>query len=261
MKTQTTELHTESVGNRKNKQSFAWLRLASVCALAITLTLTASVGRAQDLSFTLQKASEKFDYSAGPINGLNGGSGWAGPWAGAGNNVVGPGLTVACGGQQPSGNALGPTSGPASTRSLATPILGVPGTTMLLSAVINSDVNGSTATQATLGNSSGGTFIIGELPQLDPNAAHWGLQNAAGVYYSSKLVVANVPTCLVAKINFSVSGGLDRMRLWVNPPLGFPLGPADIDVTTAHVATFSGVFWQTQQAQVVDQISVRAWHK
>jgi hypothetical protein len=128
---------------------------------------------------------------------------------------------------------------------------------MILSAVINSNVNGNTFTQATLGNSSGGTFIVGELPETDPRAANWALQNDAGVYYSSIPVVANAQTCLVAQIDFSVNGGNDRMRVWLNPPNPLPLAlPADIDVTTAHVAEFSGVFWQTQQGQVIDEIGV-----
>jgi hypothetical protein len=49
------------------------------------------------------------------------------------------------------------------------------------------------------------------------------------------------------------------MRLWVNPPSPLPLAlPADIDVTTAHVTVFSGVFWQTEQAQTVDEISINS---
>jgi hypothetical protein len=268
MKTQTTEQHPVSVGippkaifhneSRKDNQSFAWLRLGVVCAMATALTLTVSVARAQN-------AYEHFDYPVGAIGGQNGGAGWAGPWTGSGNNVVLQPTgesTVVCNGQQAQGNALGPTSGPASTRTLATPVTGAHGTSMILSAVINSNVNGGTATQATLGNSSGGTFIIGELPETDPNAANWGLQNSAGVYYSvNKPVLANAPTCLVAQIDFSVGGPgtNDRMRLWINPPNPLSLAlPADIDTTTAHIPVFSGVFWQTQQAQVVDEISVNS---
>jgi hypothetical protein len=222
--------------------------------MAITFTPSAAVGRAQN-------AYEHFNYAAGsPINGQGGTTGdWAARWSGSGDLVANTGLSVTCNGWAPSGNALGPTTGGASSRRMGTPIIGAPGTSMILSAVISSNVNGSTFTQATLGNSAGGTFIIGELPETDPRAGNWALQNDAGVYYSTQPVLANAPTCLVARIDFAVSAGLDRMRLWVNPPLPLPLSlAADIDVTTARVALFSGVFWQTQQAQVVDEISINS---
>ena len=47
------------------------------------------------------------------------------------------------------------------------------------------------------------------------------------------------------------------MRLWVNPFAGsyFTVSP-DIDVTEPGVAIFSGVFWQTQQNQAVDEIRI-----
>ena len=246
---------------------FAWLRPALVCAIAITLTLSVAAARAQTVY-------DFFD-SLGPISGQNGGAGWAGPWAGTGN-VVNAGLALACNGQAPSGNGLGPTNGAAATRmfSTATQVTGAPGTSLILSAVIKSNVNGGTATQATLGNLSGGTFIIGELPESDPNAQYWGLQNSAGVYYASgqpaasglpavppKPVTANVETCLVAQIDFSVNGvtgGLDRMRLWVNPPADRSTVLPDIDRTTAHVTLFSGVFWQTGQGQIVGGLSVNS---
>ena len=127
---------------------------------------------------------------------------------------------------------------------------------MVLSAVIWSPLPGTEISQATLGNSSGGTFIIGDLAETSGGYNHWAIQNAAHTYPSTKLVLANVPTCLVAQIDFSVSGGMDRMRLWVNPPPTGFLPVPDIDVTTAHVALFSGVFWQTQNGQTVDEISV-----
>jgi hypothetical protein len=126
---------------------------------------------------------------------------------------------------------------------------------MVLSAVIWSPLTGTNPSQATLGNSSGGTFIIGDLPESSGNFQNWAIQNAAGTYASTKLVLANA-TCLVAQIDFSVSGGMDRMRLWVNPPPTGFLPTPDIDVTTAHVAVFSGVFWQTQNGQTVDEINI-----
>jgi hypothetical protein len=48
------------------------------------------------------------------------------------------------------------------------------------------------------------------------------------------------------------------MRLWVNPPLNRLQATPDIDVTSAHVAEFSGVYWKTVQGQVVDEISINS---
>jgi hypothetical protein len=234
----------------------------------MTLGLAASFAAASQCAAG-QVALEQFVYPVGNrIAGEAGAApnayGWAGPWTdGTGPDafVVRPGLTYTDANGvslATAGNALGPTtmSGIA-RRLLHTPIAGTAGTTLIVSAIVESNVNGATFTQATLGNSSGGTFIIGELPETDPRAANWGLQNSAGVYYSTKLVKANVPTWLVAQIDFAVSGGKDRMRLWVDPPVGaWSTVPPDVDETTAHVTTFSGFFWQTQQGQKVDEISV-----
>lgn len=222
-------------------------RWAFLCVLVIAFTLTTA---------SAQSAFEHFEYNANTdIDGQGTKSnGWNGPWSGSGDLVVKPGLPVTCNGLAPSGNALGPTPGNASSRSLAVPVYGQPGRSLILSAVINSDVNGGIGTQATLGN-TGETFTIGNLP----GGANWALQNDAGVYYSNQPVVANAPTCLVARIDFAVGNGLDRMRLWVNPPAVLSNStPADIDVTTARVLIFFGVSWQTQQGQVVDEISVNA---
>jgi hypothetical protein len=201
-------------------------------------------------------AYEPFVYSPGPINGKNGNpAGWGGAWVGFADQVTNGGLTYT--GLATAGNALGPTPGSASTRALAAPIVGAPGTSMVLSALIRSDVAGTPATQATLGNSSGGTFIIGDLPMPDTAAGNWGFQSSAGRFYSNVPVAANTTAYLVAQIDFDVSGSNDRMRLWVNPPAGayFTVAP-QVDVTNANVGQFSGVFWQTQQQQVVDEIRV-----
>ena len=192
-----------------------------------------------------------------PFNAFpSGGNGWAGPWTGG---VVGtPGLNFS--GLTTSGNALGPST---ATRLLQTPIVGAAGTSVVLQALIKSPINGTPATQATLGNSPGGmgnNFIIGDLPQPDANANKWGMQNDCGRFYSNKLVVANQTAYLVAQIDFNVSGTNDRMRLWVQTTgSGVPyyaLSP-DVDVM-CNVNTFGGVFWQTQQGQVVDEIRVGA---
>ncbi len=130
-----------------------------------------------------------------------------------------------------------------------------------MSALIKSNVNGG-VTEGALGNSSGGTFIIGDLPE-SPAVPYWALQNASGVYYNAvtaDLIKAGKTACLVAQIDFGAGGGTnDRMRLWVNPPSNqsYFMKTPDVDETTAQVGTFSGVFWQTNQDDDVDEINIR----
>ena len=206
-------------------------------------------------------AKEPFAYPPGPINGMGGGVNWSAPWVGNGASVVAPGLTCPGLVPLPTGNALGTTPGSASTRTLTQPAGGTPGTFMVLRALIQSNINGTLVSQATLGNINGaidGHFIIGDLPQSDPDAGNWGMQNSFGRFYSAKPVVQNVTTLLIAKINFNV--GNDRMRLWVKscPFSGPPLGTPDIDVTNANISKFSGVFWQTQGLGAqLDQLRIR----
>jgi hypothetical protein len=219
---------------------FVWLLIAATGAMA--------------------QAYEPFNYPVG--NGtLNGATGWAGQWTTNGAPVVTPGLAYP--GQTTSGNALGGTPGSAATRLLQTPVTGNAGTSVVLQALMRSAVNGTPATQATLGNSPGGsgkTFIIGDLPMQDANADKWGLQNDCGRYYSNVPVVAGQTAYLVARIDFDVSGTNDRMRLWVqtaSPAVPYYTLAPNIDVS-CNVNSFSGVFWQTQQNQVVDEIRVDA---
>jgi len=233
------------IGSRKRAFPLA------IFALMLSLPIFASAAAAQS-------AYEPFSYPANStIVGKSGGTGWAGPWTGATDNVSTIGLTYT--GLATTGKGLGPTPGNASFRSLAAPIVGNAGTSMVLSALIRSDVNGTPVTQATLGNSAGGTFVIGDLPQSDPKAGNWGYQTSAGRFYSNIPVAANVTTYLVAQIDFNVNGNNDRIRFWVNPPANawFTVPPS-IDDSTSDVPTFSGVFWQTQQGQIVDEIRVSA---
>ncbi len=232
---------------------------APIWALAVFSALAplmaANLARAQ-----APVAFEPFKYNnvGGPPD--NGGTGWAGAWSGG--SVVKPGLTCKGWVPTPSGNALGP-AGLFVSRALASPVARTPGSSLVMSALIKSDVNGG-VTQATLGNLSGGTFTIGDLPE-SPAVPYWALQNASGVYYnpvSADLIKAGETACLVAQIDFGVpgGGGNDRMRLWVNPPSNqtYFVKTPDVDETTAQVGRFSSVFWQTQQQQDVDEINISA---
>ncbi|HET9765987.1 MAG TPA: LamG-like jellyroll fold domain-containing protein [Thermoanaerobaculia bacterium] len=225
--------------------AFARARRRRATLAAVLCSLVAGVAAAQ---------SEQFIYPLGSSINLNGGTGWSGPWNTNGAVVV-QGLTYPNLGAL--GNALGPTPGSAAVRSFTTPVVGAAGTSVMLSALIRSPVAGNPATQATLGNSAGGTFIIGDLPQPDAAAGTWGVQTGAGRFYSNVPVLANQTTYLVALIDFNVAGSNDRIRLWVNPPAnGWFTTQPKIDDSSSDVPTFSGVFWQTQQGQSVDEIRV-----
>ena len=227
------------------RPAFARARRHRATLAAVLCSLVASVAAAQ---------SEQFIYPLGSSINLNKGTGWSGPWNTNGAVVV-PGLTYMNLGAL--GNALGPTPGGPAVRSFANAVVGASGTSVMLSALIRSPVTGTPATQATLGNSAGGTFIIGDLPQPDAAAGTWGVQTGAGRFYSNVPVLANQTTYLVALIDFNVAGSNDRIRLWVNPPAnGWFTTQPKIDDSSSDVPTFSGVFWQTQQGQSVDEIRV-----
>lgn len=221
------------------------LRAFRLLAAVVLLSLTTNLAFAS--------AYEPFNYPPGtPITaGLNGGTGWSGAWIGGSGAITNPGLLPG------SGNALGPM-GAYTKRYLAEPIKEC---SMRMSVLIKSPTAGTPASQATVGNVDGlpnGHFIIGDLPMPDATAGNWGLQNNYYRRYSTKPVVAGQTVYLVAQIDFTpgnVSDN-DRMRLWVNPPTSGAFPPADIDVTEASVTSFSGVFWQTQQQQSVDEIRI-----
>ena len=209
-------------------------------------------------SATAQPAYEPFNYSAGAAPG-NGGTGWSGGWSPGSSQVVTPGLTFT--GLTTSGNALGP-SGAFASRQLQTPVVGVAGTSVILRALIKSNINGTPASHATIGNYPGGgsnVFSMGDLPMADADAGNWGIQTGCGNFYSNVPVVANQTVYLIAQIDFNVSGTNDRMRLWVqtSPPAvpHFTLTP-DIPNVLCNLNTFTGVYWQTQQSQIVDEIRV-----
>ena len=103
--------------------------------------------------------------------------GWAaGSWGGG--NVLAPGLTwTGLLKPVPSCNAWGPSF--SGTHSLATPVMPVPGSTLVLRALVRSDRDGTPASQATLFSNSavtGGALVVGDLPQNDPQAGNWGIQ-------------------------------------------------------------------------------------
>jgi hypothetical protein len=195
-------------------------------------------------------AIEGFNYTVGGAPGSTG-FGWAtGAWTANGAVVTSPGLTYP--GLGFSGNALGGTPGSAATRQLNTPILGTSGF-ILMRILIDMNSPGTQVSQATFGNNNGftdGHFIIGDLPQLDAEAANWGIQNGNSRCYSSTPAPVGT-TLLVARIDFDSGSFNDRQRLWINPaapvnPSALLSVPPDIDVTNYNITQVAGVFWQTQ---------------
>jgi hypothetical protein len=230
---------------KKRAGRFNWL------AVMLFVFAAVNMAAAQD---------ESFNYAAGtPINGLNGGTGWNAGWIGGNGAVTGgglnfPGITV-------SGNAMGPM-GAFTKRFFASPVKAC---SMRIAVLIKSPSAGTQASQATIGNVDGvpdGTFIFGDLPQLDTNAGNWGIQNDAGRFYTNKPVVAGATVYLVAQIDFNSNIALnDTLSLWVNPSSAINLQtgtfPApDVTTTTSNIKQFAGIFWQTQQQQELDEIRV-----
>jgi hypothetical protein len=230
------------------------LRAVKLLATVVLIFVAANSVAAQ--------AYEPFSYRPGtPISsGPNGGTGWSGGWNTGTGAITNGGLSYP--GLPVTGNALGP-SGNFTYRLLQQPITDC---SMRLAVLIRSDTNGTPGTQATVGNFGapiGSSFTIGDLPQASPQAGNWGMQIANGQnFYSNVPVVAGETTYLVAQIDFNYSGANERFRLWVNPPAlanlatgTLPAIPA-LEVTNLNIASFNGVYWQTQQGQSVDEIRV-----
>lgn len=229
----------------KNELSRAFQLLWTVFLVCVAANLSAA------------QTYEPFNYTAGaPISGLNGGTGWSGSWMSGSGAITNGGLTYP--GLVVAGNALGP-SGAFTQRSFASPISTC---SVRIAVLINSPSAGTPASQATVGNVGGATnghFIFGDLPMPDAQANTWGIQNAAGRFYSGIPVVAGQTTYLVAQIDFQ--SGNDTLRLWVNPSASIDLAtgtfpPANVTTTTSNITQFAGLFWQTQQQQSLDEIRV-----
>ena len=213
-------------------------------------------------------AYEPFCYAANGSLG-NGGSGWNGGWAGNGAlvNTLGLSFSAFPGSGCSPNNSLGTTPGSAANRALSSLVQPGSGTSgVILRALIRSNIAGTPGTQATLGNSSGGTLTIGDLPVSDPLGGNWGIQvNGGATDFSTVAVQANVTTALTVEVDFGAGvapGNQDRVRLWVQTSgayCGPPVGSctADLDLSAPAMNAFSGVFWKTQgQGALVDEISV-----
>ena len=232
---------------------------ATVAAAVLALFV---VGHSKFAAAGTLIASESFEYSANVVPG-NGGIGWGQAWQvpNAATQVVAPGLTFP--NLAAAGNTMGPTIGGAFiSRALASPHVAVDGESLIVSLLVQPQADGTPSSASMFGNfSGGGGFTMGDLPNADPKAGNWAIQNSVGSFYSNKPVVANQTTLLVGRVDFAA--GADRMRLWVDPILNSTQSlmnnlialdstTADVDVANANVSQFNGVFYQNINVTAAD---------
>jgi len=244
------------------KATFARFTLAAAASITFGLSSLAWANAA-----TIAKEAFCYPASNPPVNG---GTGWAGGWTASGAVVHNGGLqpypgggypTISCPSTLPN-NSLGSTPGSAASRALGSAVTPGPSSGVILRALIQSNVPGTPATQATLGNSAGGTLTIGDLPVSDPNGGNWGMQlNGGATYFSTVPVAQGVTTALTVEVDFGASltsPGQDRIRLWVQTTGAYSTaGSPDLDESAPAMSAFSGVFWQTQGlGALVDEIEV-----
>jgi hypothetical protein len=222
---------------------------------ALTFFLAISSGaRGQIIAY------EGFAYTVGQsLAGQNGGSGFAAPWTvGAGTATVRSGSLVPAAPSTPlaeTGNSVGVSADAVTNvgdavRTLATPIVGTPGTTAWVSVVMKGTGTTPLTSQGALvvSNGAGVGFSIttgatgGGLPPFNPPAnANWSLGDAGtGAAEASSSVSDTLQSLLVARVNFGATN--DAVDLFVNPPPGgSPPGSSNASLTLPHAASFSTV--------------------
>ncbi len=163
-------------------------------------------------------AYDGFDYTASQsVAGLAGGTGWSGAWgsvAGGAISVTSPGSTYSGLNTTGNGVTVTPASGlTSSSRSFAT---------------INS---GTVYFSVLVDNTNGGTRVLGmRLFNNSTEVASIGMPNGVGTWSmwlfgntvrsSTISTVSDVPTLLVLRVDFNVTGYNERIRLYVNPTPG-----------------------------------------
>ena len=194
------------------------IRAAIVIAL---LLMSGTAARAALVAY------EPFNYPAGSIVGLNGGSGFSGPWI-DGTAVSG---SLSFGSYQGTGNsAIG------GLRELST-TLGVDNTQLWASFLIRPNSTGGSPF-AVIGFNDLAVGILGGPTGMGPPSATWGMDTVGGsnAVLSAVPVVPNETALLVVHMTFLP--GNDQLDLYVNPTTGtVPLTP---DATKTDLDLYTG---------------------
>ena len=183
-------------------------------------------------------AYDGFAYSAGqPLDGQNGGMGWAGPWATSGGSVVVQsgslaGSVAATGNSLAAGNASG---GGNTSRSLAAPA-GGNGATVWLSFLQSGPASLQSNSFTGIDFSPNATGILGfgigaySSSPINPPMYSIIYQGTGGAseIISQTSTSSSTLALLVARVQYGDSTHPDVIDLFVNPPIGGP-APATPD--------------------------------
>ena len=202
---------------------------------------------------------ESFDYAEGSLNGLNGGTGWSGPWGNSAYTVTSPGLTYP--GTSDAGNKVTSGSNSGTLFRGVSETFGTEGTSWYVSFIGQKltvdDV--SRFFGVALYNSGGEAVLIGQ----SSGSPNWGI--AKGPTISASTVSSQQEALLVARIDSKP--GNDDITLWVNPDLSQPeganlpsaalFGILDVDVLTS-IRMGGGGANTTQVASVheIDEVRI-----
>jgi hypothetical protein len=240
------------------------ISLAQSCLLASAAALLLTSSPAHAISLT-NFIYEGFNYtttdnpsdntSDGDIGANTGGTGWGATpsaWTDAASttvNVISPGLLYA--GLPTTGNALNLNAVPTNTTQSFFRLLNQSGAidtgTFYFSFLVRKDVDSPRTINVSLFSANAERLTFGQFsPTATSTNGNIGITqlNAAPGIVGATPIPFNLGTTylLVARVDFNVSGALDRVRLFVNPALN-GLEPATpyIDVTTVDIVSVDQV--------------------
>ena len=240
--------------------------------IAITATLTPPGGAAASASFDLTigatptealLAYEGFDYTpvSTPLLQKNGGLGFAGPWTTGVQGAFGSAAIMAADSLAYPGLAsqglharVPNSSSHGVLRATALP-LGEDGTVRYLSFLARPDALGTAYLGLRLIGSAGADLFAGK--PGGGSALRYVLENAggAGQFPTAKEVRLNTTALLVLKLEFRP--GLDRVSLYVDPPLaGAEPGVADAVKMDLDLGLVAAVAFNSSPAWAADELRV-----
>lgn len=179
---------------------------------------------------------EDFSYTVGsPLNGQNGGSGWAGPWSAPPQYVVAAGSLSYAGLAQPSGNRAEyvPTGGQGTNALRPISNFGTDGSTTWLSFLMSIDGNVSHMdADVRLNDSLGGQLFIGDPAFFRGVAGNgWGVFDNVpghGNFMSSGIpIISGQPVFVVVRVDMNANPlATDTVNVYFDPVPGVePVGP------------------------------------
>lgn len=200
---------------------------------------------------------DSFAYPVGALNAQSGGIGWAAPWtvaAGVATVQAGslippaPADTLPTAGNSSSFSQNNPFVAVRASRTLAQPVVGTPGTTIWVGAVMKGTGEAGNVGHGSLNFSDGAGFGFGITtgatgggPPPSTATNTWSIGDAStGFFEASTTVPAALQSLLVARATFGAS--TDTIDLFVNPPPGAsPPATPNATLSVPHATSLTTV--------------------